>query len=381
MNPRSIYNKIDEFHEFVEEESVDILFLSESWERENLTLNEIIKLEDHQVISNVSQRTGIGGRPAIVANKVKFDVQDVTNKLIQIPWGVEAVWCILTPKNVTHDSKVRKIACCSLYSKPDSRKKSLLLDHISDAYNLLSKKYGRGLHFVIAGDTNDLNLDPILSLSPNFQQIVKNWTRMNPPALLDPILMTLSSLYQVPECLEPLDSDPDKSGKKSDHRIVIAKPINVINNKCGREYRRVRYRPFPESGIRKMKDWFIDQTWEKVYQAESAHDKAEIFQSMLINILDEIFPEKERKISSDDQPWITQKLKKMDRRRRRIFHKQRRSEKWKSLNKLFKEEVKSAKAQFYKKTIADLKMKSPRQWDSALRCADPVATSYRSGFW
>ena len=51
-----------------------------------------------------------------------------------------------------------------------------------------------------------------------------------------------------------------------------------------------------------MKDWFIDQTWEKVYQAESAHDKAEIFQSMLINILDEIFPEKERKISSDDQP-------------------------------------------------------------------------------
>ena len=116
-----------------------------------------------------------------------------------------------------------------------------------------------------------------------------------------------------------------------------------------------------------MKDWFIDQTWEKVYQAESAHDKAEIFQSMLINILDEIFPEKERKISSDDQPWITQKLKKMDRRRRRIFHKQRRSEKWKSLNKLFKEEVKSAKAQFYKKTIADLKMKSPGQWYSALK--------------
>jgi hypothetical protein len=64
------------------------LFLSESWECENLTLNELIKLDDHQVISNVSQRTGMGGRPAIVANKVKFDVQDVTNKLIQIPWGV-----------------------------------------------------------------------------------------------------------------------------------------------------------------------------------------------------------------------------------------------------------------------------------------------------
>ena len=87
MHPRSVYNKIDEFHEFVKEEQVDILFLSESWERENLTLNEIIHLDEHEVISNVSQRTGMGGRPAIVANKVKYDVQNVTNKLIQIPWG------------------------------------------------------------------------------------------------------------------------------------------------------------------------------------------------------------------------------------------------------------------------------------------------------
>ena len=194
MNPRSVYNKIDEFHEFVTEEEVDVIFLSESWERENLTLDQIIKLEDHEVISNVNQRIGAGGRPAIIANKKKFDVQNVTNNLIQIPWGVEAVWSILTPKNVTHDSKIRKIACCALYSKPDSRKKSLLLDHISDAFNILSTKYGRGLHFIIAGDTNDLNLDPILSLSSNMQQIVQDFTRMDPPALLDPVLTTLSQM-------------------------------------------------------------------------------------------------------------------------------------------------------------------------------------------
>ena len=213
MNPRSVYNKIDEFHAFVEEESIDLLFMSESWERDYLTLNEIIKLEDHVVISNVSQRSGKGGRPALIANSKKFDVQDVTNTLIQIPWGVEAVWCILTPKDVTNDSKTQKIACCSLYSKPDSRKKSLLLDHISEAFNILSKKYQRGLHFVIAGDTNDLKLDPILSLSPNFKQIVQDWTRMDPPAMIDPILTTLSNFYQVPECLDPLDPDPDKNGK------------------------------------------------------------------------------------------------------------------------------------------------------------------------
>ena len=150
INPRSVYNKIDEFNEFLKEEEVDVVFLSESWEREYLPLDEIVNLEDHTVISNVNQRTGKGGRPAIIANKKKYQIQNLTNTLIQIPWGVEAVWCILTPKNVKHDSKIQKIACCAFYCKPNSNKKTLLLDHISDADNILSTKYGRGLHFVLA---------------------------------------------------------------------------------------------------------------------------------------------------------------------------------------------------------------------------------------
>ena len=335
MNPRSVYNKLNEFHTFVEEEQVDCIFLSESWERDYLTLDKVIKLEEHTVVSNVGQRNGKGGRPAIIANHKKFQVENLTNNMIQIPWGVEAVWCLLTPKGVTHDSKIQKIACCALYSKPDSKKKSLLLDHISDAFNLLSMKYQRGLHFVIAGDTNDLHLQPILNLSPRFQQIVKDWTRMDPPALLDPILTTLSHLYQVPECLEPLDADPDTGGQKSDHRIVLARAINIFNNKSGREARKIKVRPFPQSGIVKMKEWMIDQSWEKVFQSETAHEKAAVFQDTLLQALDEIFPEKIRKVNSDDQPWVSHKLKVMDRKRKRVFHKERRSDKWKNLNKMF----------------------------------------------
>ena len=122
INPRSVYNKIDELHTFVLEEQVDLVFVSESWERQNVLLKDIINLEHYEVISNVHQRNNDGGRPAIIANKEKYDVKDITNKLIQIPWGVEAVWCILTPKNALHDSKIRKIACCSLYCKPGSKK-------------------------------------------------------------------------------------------------------------------------------------------------------------------------------------------------------------------------------------------------------------------
>ena len=290
-------------------------------------MDKVIKLEDHKVISNVNQRSGKGGRPAIIANYKKYEVQDLTNNVIQIPWGVEAVWCVLTPKDVTHDSKIQKIACCALYSQPDSRKKTLLLDHISDSFNILNMENGRGLESVITGDTNDLNLDPILSLTPRFQQIVQDWTRMDPPALLDPILTTLARYYQVPQCLEPLDADPDKGGKKADHRIVITRAINSINNKSGRMTKKIRVRPFPQSGIEKMKNWFVDQTWEQVYLAESAHDKAAVFQQLLLQALDDFFPEKIRKVNSDDQPWISHKLKLLDRKRKRIYQKERRSEK------------------------------------------------------
>ena len=160
---------------------------------------------------------------------------------------------------------------------------------------------------------------------------------------------------------------PETTGKKSDHRIVISKPISVINNKCARLTRIVKVRPFPQSGMLKMKDWFIDQNWEEVYSAESAHEKASIFQKMLLAKLDEIFPVKNRKIQSDDQPWISQKLKKLDRRRKRLYRKERRSVNWKKLDKMFKNEVKCAKAAFYKQTVAELKLKKPGQWYQCLK--------------
>ena len=295
INPCSIYNKVDEFHEFVKQESVNLIFMSESWERENLTLEKVIKIKNYEVISNVSQRKGQGGRPAIIVDKSKYHIQNLTNTMIQIPWGVEAVWCVLTPKNIKHDSIIQKIACCAMYCKPGSKRKTLLLDHISDAYNILSSKFGRGLQFILAGDTNDLKLDSILNLSPNMRQIVQDWTRLNPPALLDPVITTMAKFYQKPECLEPLDADPEKNGAKSDHRIVIVKPINAINNRSGRTTRTIKVRPFTQSGLEKMKTWFIDQTWENVYSAESAHEKASIFQNILIQKLEEFSPENQQK--------------------------------------------------------------------------------------
>ena len=72
--------------------------------------------------------------------------------------------------------------------------------------------------------------------------------RFDPPAILDPFIMTLSHLYQEPVCLEPLDADPEKNSHKSDHRIIISKPINIVGNKCASQTRTVKVK------IRNIKD-------------------------------------------------------------------------------------------------------------------------------
>ena len=367
LNPRSIYNKIEEFKTLVDQYELDVIFLSESWERDNLPLCQILDIPNFEVVSNVYQRREIGGRPAIVANSAKYHVQNLTNTVIQIPWGVEAVWCTLTPIGVKSDSSIQKIACCSLYSKRGSKKKSLLLDHISEAYSLLCTKYGKGLQFIIAGDFNDLKYDQIIDLNPKLIQIVKKPTRLNPPAVLDPIIMTMANYYQEPICIDPLDADDDKIGEASDHRTVICKPINVIENKCTRSSRIIDFRPIHETGITKMKEWLVDYDWKDVYNVDTGHEKAEVFQNTLLTKVNEFFPMKRIKINSDDEPWFNTKLKRLDRRRKRVYRKEKRSQLWKDLDLKFKKELKQVKQNYYRKEVAHLKLQKPGKWFQCLK--------------
>ena len=87
LNPHSAMNKIDELKTFIEEEAIDCAFISESHDRENKKLEENLQLDDHVIISNIYQRHGKGGRPALIVNKQKFNVQNLTNTLVDIPWG------------------------------------------------------------------------------------------------------------------------------------------------------------------------------------------------------------------------------------------------------------------------------------------------------
>ena len=81
-----------------------------------------------------------------------------------------------------------------------------------------------------------------------------------------------------------------------------------------------------ESSVIKMRTWIAEQDWSIVHNAMSAHEKAANLQNMLLQKYNECFPEKSYKISSNDQPWISHKLKTMDRLRKSEYNKHRKSD-------------------------------------------------------
>ena len=90
-------------------------------------------------------------------------------------------------------------------------------------------------------------------------------------------------------------------------------------------------------------------------------------QSTLLQKYKQFYSEKAKKISCDDQPWFTENLKILDRKRKRIFCQERKSEKYRKIDKQFKVNLKKAKNDYYTNKIAKLKQARPSKWYSEIK--------------
>ena len=169
----------------------------------------------------------------------------------------------------------------------------------------------------MAGDTNDLKLGPILIINANLKSIVGTTTRINPDnpskiRILDNIITDLHSYYQEPKCLAPIDPDRE-DGKPSDHLTVTCEPRNAINNITNRQKRTITLRPIMESGLTRFGEWIKNETWEKNIETQAVDTKVEMLFKSVTSKVNECFPEKTLKFTSDDSPWVNEKVKKLRR--------------------------------------------------------------------
>ena len=116
-----------------------------------------------------------------------------------------------------------------------------------------------------------------------------------------------------------------------------------------------------------MGEWITKYKWEELYQCQDVNEQANFLQSILVNQLNNFLPEKTFKLSSDDKAWITAEIKDLDRKKKREFAKNRRSEKYVRLKHQYDNKVESSKQTYYENVVKDLKDSQPGQWYSKLK--------------
>ena len=72
-------------------------------------------------------------------------------------------------------------------------------------------------------------------------------------------------------------------------------------------------------------------------------------------------------MSSDDEPWVTENIKRLDRLQKREFYKNHQSVKWKRINSEFLEKCSEEKEKYFTNIVSDLKTSNPSKWYSKLK--------------
>ena len=263
-NARSIFPKFDDLIEKLLNHTIDVLQISETW-------HDILKQSHNDKIDMLEQRFGFkwhgfarkkyrdngqvtgGGGTAIVVNQRNFISSTIDE--IDVPQNVEIVWVKAIPK---HNSVVKVFIFCGIYSKPSSKTKTILNDHIAQTYHLLKMKHDN-VKFFFLGDFNDHKPDTILKLSPQLRQVVHYPTCGS--SILDLIITDAHTLYHPPIPEPPLVPDDPSNAAPSDHSGNILFPRNIQGIRNNRQYKSVTIRPITQSQLTALGKWIVQEDW------------------------------------------------------------------------------------------------------------------------
>ena len=367
-NLRSLGPKVQSLKTDLIERSIELAFLQEIWEpKENrafhFEIEKMFEMHGLQYVSKPRPPNAKGrsyGGVAIVVNNQKFSCERLN---ILTPKNIEVVWGLLKPKNLS-PSLFKKIIVCSFYSPPSKGKHSKLADHIVTTLHMLMSKYpGSGI--ILGADKNSMDITPILSCGLKLHQIVDKNTRKD--KVLDIIIMNTSGYYQSPIIAPPIQPDDPNTGQPSDHSVPVCTPHTDRYTRPVRHYKIIKYRPLPESSVKRFGEWMVSESWDAVRQGSSPTEQARIFEDLFFNNLNKYCPVKEMKIGSQDKPFINAELKKIDRRKRREYQKRGKSEKFLELKKQFDQKYKDAAEKYLNKQMDELRVSKPGQAFSVLK--------------
>jgi hypothetical protein len=304
-----------------------------------------------------------GGGAAIIVNTRRFSISKLD---ITVPSKLEVVWGILRPKKISKTTLFKEFIICAFYSPPNYKKNNELQTHVISTMHHLLTMHPQAA-YCIGGDKNSLPIAPIMAALPHCMQAVTLNTYKD--KILDVILWNLSQYYSVPDIAPAVQPDNSATHVPSDHNNAVAVPLAGAGAEAKtREYRVKTNRPLPASGIREMGLWLSDIKWEAVLRPELCpEDQDAILRSALQYKVDQIFPEKNVRVSNQDVSFITSELKKLQMYMKREYKKKGKSGKYNEMKIAYEKKFKKAAQDQLNKFVEDMMEESPGRAYSAMK--------------
>ena len=336
-NTRSLNNKFSDLEAVINSQfsNTQLIAISETWFSQNIPASSCLLRQFRQFHRDRNDRLGGG-----VALYVRDDINSSQCFIDIVPHYLEVLWVKLQSSSTFHLPRV--IYVCVLYSPPRSQHRQELSDHIVEMVDLIRARYDNPA-FIIMGDFNDLDTDPICQHTL-LSQVVTNPTRGS--AVLDKILTDLSEHYFEPTISAPVAS--------SDHSLVHFCPRNTVPPIKSSKF---SFRPFRDSAVHSFGQWITEMDWSPITNCTDANEMTGQFQHLLVNMFQHHFEMVSINRRPNDKDWMTNRLRRLIAQRDDAF--KRKSDAYKPLRNQEQREIKSARNNFYDRKVAQLRTSEP----------------------
>ena len=317
-NARSVWSKWSNLADDILMRQTDLCILTEVWEKlENKkhqkAIESMFETSGIKYVSTPRPGARRGGGTALACSSERFSLTKIN---VPIPSPLEACFALLKPKKPT--GKVNTFICGSFYSPPRSRCKTKMAEFLAVTLCQLRAEHPDSA-VILGADINDMTLDLLFSLDPTLRQIVNFNTNKNDDKTLDVIITDCQRLMQEPTRLAPLQVDEGKRGVDSDHKGVEVLPRAVSASQGPTLRQRIVVQPFPESGLARFGVILQKKDWGELEDTLSSTQMVDRFQAMSEDLVDMSFAKKSVLVGDQDQPYFTEELRRIKRRRQRAY--------------------------------------------------------------
>ena len=93
--------------------------------------------------------------------------------------------------------------------------------------------------------------------------------------------------------------------------------VNWASQPVSNVYTEKTSRPLPDSAVREFMQWIHTESWDSVPENGSTAAQVEAYEKVVENKVNQLFPEKNIRITKKDKEFITSELKTLDRKKKR----------------------------------------------------------------